>query len=234
MVRGRLGPLAFLRQGRWLLAVLAALFILAGGGCNSDVDPEELDLGIIDFGDDESPESVSVQLTEKQQEVVEGVSVDPALRLEINYIFLHQVQLERLHQVNRDLLELAGRDDAWSQDLDWVIEVHEQESEARAFYLYLIGQSPPAHLVELYGSIQLGMLDVVELSLWGLDYLLASAVLVGPGGRAVSDLNEYERVEFDTSTANALFYLEEAQKLLEHRLETVGGLSNGLSLAGVE
>ena len=51
----------------------------------------------------------------------------------MNFLYSHQVRLERLERVVRDLSALAEYENPSDVDLEWVVEVHEVTRETEKF-----------------------------------------------------------------------------------------------------
>ena len=66
-------------------------------------------------------------------------------------------------------------------DLDWVIAVHALTEESEVFFDEVTGLRVPESQRENHEHIFIGLLEAVQVAGYGLDRLLAAAILVGPG-----------------------------------------------------
>ena len=64
---------------------------------------------------------------------VPELGVDREVLVEVSFLYGHQVRLERLQRVIRDLTGLTEYENRGEVDLEWVVEVHEVTREAEEF-----------------------------------------------------------------------------------------------------
>ena len=156
-----------------------------------------------------------------EQPKVHDVSVRPLVLEELNYLLGHQAWLESLRQLNRDMvrmIEESGEDEA---GLPWVVDVHEVTRESDDVFALVLSVEIPDTQVPAHFEIYLSALQTVQVMAYGSDRLLASALVVGPSGRLVSDLGVEEEVRFKTYSREAAFFLRDAERLLDDDFDRV-------------
>ena len=147
---------------------------------------------------------------------------DPAVLVEVGFLYGYQVRSETLQRINRDLQALLDYGSHNEVDLEWVIDVHEVTEEADFFFERMTGMEVPGSQREQYEYLYLGMLETIQVMAFGSDRVLAAALLVGPGGRSLAIMPQEERDRFLTLIRESRFYLRDAETLVERQLEDVG------------
>ena len=215
-----------------LLLVLALVSISTLGcgllGFGGDGDSEEsLDLDMIQFADDlptpEPEESAAAA-------AARALNIDPDILEEIHFLYNFQVRLEGLRQVVRDLNSMLDYSGPGDIDLDWVAEVHEVTRESDDYFKVLTSLEVPVSQRGQYEYLYIAMLEVVQVSGYGADRLLAAAVIVGPSGRSMLNMSGEEIDAFQTLMRESRFFLADAESLVDRRITEVGRAISGLGL----
>ena len=216
-----------------LLLVLLVSLLLSGCGLlgfgGDSGDPGEMEL--IQFADDPSAGAEADAYAEASDGLDYRVlTVDPDILVEIKFLYNFQVRLEGLRQVVRDLESMLDYKGPGDIDLDWVAEVHEVTRESDAFFKVLTSLEIPESQRRQYRYLHVAMLETVQVSGYGADRLLASAVLVGPSGRSMVNMSGEEIDEFQTLMRESRFFLSDAENRVDRRITEVGRAVSGLSL----
>ena len=209
------GAVAVGLHRRSVLAFSAMLFLLlllpacfGGGG----------EFGLMEFEDvppsEESPELVS-------QEELGSFAVSTFVLQELNYLYTHQVWLETLRRLNRDLSELSSGHSGTGGSLDWVISVHEVIREADALFNIFSALEIPEAQRPAHQSLFLDGLEAVEVMAYGSDRLLAAALVLGPSGRTAADLSMSDRTKYYSLTRESAFFLRDSGRLIDQQIKNV-------------
>ena len=194
-----------------------------GGDGGSD---GSLDMEMIQFADDlPTPEPEDAAAA-----AVRSLRIDPDILVEINFLYNFQVRLEGLRQVVRDLNSMLDYSGPGDIDLDWVAEVHEVTRESDDYFKVLTSLDVPGSQREQYEYLYISMLEIVQVSGYGADRLLAAAVIVGPSGRSMLNLSGEEVDEFQTLMRESEFFLSDAERLVDRRITEAGRAISGLGL----
>ena len=184
-----------------------------------------LDMEMIQFADDlPTPEPDAAAAAAR------SLIVDPDILVEIHFLYNFQVRLEGLRQVVRDLNSMLDYSGPGDIDLDWVAEVHEVTRESDDYFKVLTSLDVPGSQREQYEYLYIDMLEVVQVSGYGADRLLAAAVIVGPSGRSMLNLSGEEVDEFQTLMRESEFFLSDAERLVDRRITEAGRAISGLGL----
>lgn len=205
---------AFAALASWLL-----LTVGCGGGGGA-----EFELMTFEESGSEPVDSAALQ-----EPLVHDVDIAPLVREELNYLYRHRAWLNALMVLNRDMEQLLEESDGES-GLEWVIQVHEVTREADELFGLVLASEIPETQAPVHFEVYLGALETVQLMVYGSDRLLASALVLGPGGRLVGDLGVEEGVKYVSLSDEALFYLQQSSNLLEDRLEEVDLALSAVSL----
>ena len=193
------------------LAILAALPVLGCGflGGSSEASDE---FALMEFEPDPP--------TPAPEEIVEqALSLNPELLVEVRFLYGHQVHVERMRQLNRDLLNLLDHGGPGEVNLDWVIDVHQTTRDADELFLLTTSLRVPESQRSQYDYLMIRMLEAVQTMGLGADRLLAAAVRVGPSGRTLLDMSDNERAEFDTLLLESRFFLNDSENIIEEHAE---------------
>ena len=201
-----------------LLVVLASLSLsgcgMLGLGGDGDGEAEAESLDLIDFGDD-------LPTPEPDQVVAEALSVDPGSLVEISFLYNFQVRMERLQRMIRDLDSTSDYSSPSDVNLEWVAEVHEVTREADDFFRELTSlEFPDAQRIQ-YEYLYVGMLEAVQIAGFGSDRLLAAAVLVGPSGRSLLNMEGVEADRFDALIRESEFFLRDAERRADREIDSI-------------
>ena len=210
----------------YLVFFLLVLSLSVGCGFLGFGGDEEVgDLGLIEFEDDGS------SLPDEPQEAARrSLYIPPEVLVEIRFLHNLQVRMEGLRQVIRDLLSASEYSGPSDVNLDWVIEVHEVTRESDEFFKVLASVDIPGSQRAQYDYLYVGMLEIVQISGYGSDRLLAASVLVGPSGRSMVNMTSEEIDEFETLVREAGFFLNDADARVKARLKEMGRAVGGLGL----
>ncbi len=161
------------------LTVLLALALLFGTvGCGLFGGGGEETAGGDEF---EMLEFDQVQPTPQPlEDIVKGLTLNPEVLVEVRYLYGHQVMLEDMRRVSRDLQSLLSYSGPGDVDLEWVIQVHEVTAEADEVFGRLTSSRIPGPLRERYEDLFLDLLDAIQVTGYGADRLLAASIKVGP------------------------------------------------------
>ena len=210
-----------------LVLTLVSISTLGCGllGFGGDGDSgESLEMEMIQFADDlptPEPDAASAART---------LMIDPDILVEIHFLYNFQVRLEGLRQVVRDLNSMLDYSGPGDIDLDWVAEVHEVTRESDDYFKVLTSLDVPGSQREQYEYLYIDMLEIVQVSGYGADRLLAAAVIVGPSGRSMLNLSGEEVDEFQTLMRESGFSLSDAERLVDRRITEAGRAISGLGL----
>ena len=193
---------------------------LIGGGGGDDGDGE---LGLIEF--DAPPATPVIEVI-----IERALSFDKNVLIEVQFLYEYQVRLETMKRLNRDLISLLDYSNQAEIDLDWVIAVHAATKETEVFFEEVTALRVPESQREQYDYIFLSMLESVQVEGYGVDRLLASAILVGPNGRSLLNLTRQELEAFDVLMREAEFYLSDSQRLIEKQISEIGHLIGGVRI----
>ena len=207
-----------------LLVLLVFLALPAGCGLFEGEEDFELMVFEEDLGEGSGGQGAAA-FTE-----VVAFGVDPEILVEVKFLYGHQVRLERLQRVIRDLMALAEYENASEVDLEWVAEVHGVTEESEYFFDAVLGMRVPQGLMVAYNTLLVGALETVEMTQFGSDRLLAAAVKVGPNGRGLLTMPEDEADEFHTFIRETRFYLRDSERLIEKEMDSVGDAIAGVRL----
>ena len=203
-----------------LLVVLASLSLSGcgmlglGGDGDGDGEAEAESLDLIDFGDD-------LIGFGRGQVVAEALSVDPGSLVEISFLYNFQVRMERLQRMIRDLDSTSDYSSPSDVNLEWVAEVHEVTREADDFFRELTSlEFPDAQRIQ-YEYLYVGMLEAVQIAGFGSDRLLAAAVLVGPSGRSLLNMEGVEADRFDALIRESEFFLRDAERRADRDIDSI-------------
>ena len=199
----------------WLVLLVGLL--LVGVGCFGGEESGELELGLIDFGEDPTPLPVEEQAVE--------IGILPAFREELSFLYGYQISLEDLQQLTRDLIILSEMEDVDNKDtvgLDWVISVHDVYTVGDQYFELAFAREASAEIREKYSGYYISELEITQVIDHGRKRLLGAAILLGPGGRTVATFDAVERRDFERLIRESKYYLREAENLLEDHLEDVG------------
>ena len=196
--------------------------LFGGGEEAAGGDGEEFEMMEFEDSGDSAPPPV--------EELFLKLSLNPEVLVEIRYLYRHQVVLEEMKRLNRDLqslLEYSGEGDV---NLEWVIEVHEVTGVADGLFERVIGERPPDALWEQYEYLFVNLLDAIQVTGYGADRVLAASIKVGPSGRTLMTMPADELAEFETLVREARFYLRDGGRLIDKEISELEGLIGGLRL----
>ena len=186
--------------------------LLGFGGGDGDSEADAMEL--IDFGDD-------LPTPEPEAAVARALSVDPESLIQIGFLYEFQVRLERLSRMIRDLDSTNEYSSPSDVNLEWVAEVHEVTREADDFFRELTSMEIPESQRSRYQYLYLGMLETVQIAGFGSDRLLAAAVLVGPSGRSLLNMDPAEADRFDALVRESKFFLRDAEQRVDREIDSV-------------
>ena len=186
--------------------------LLGFGGDNGEPDSNSME--VIDFGDD-------LPTPEPEVAVARALSVDPESLIEIGFLYEFQVRLERLSRMIRDLDSSNDYSSPSDVNLEWVADIHEVTREADDLFRELTSMEIPESQRVRYEYLYLGMLETVQISAFGSDRLLASAVLVGPSGRSLINMDSIEVDKFDALVRESKFFLRDAESRVDREIDQV-------------
>ena len=211
------------------LTVLLALALLFGTvGCGLFGGGGEETAGGDEF---EMLEFDQVQPTPQPlEDIVKGLTLNPEVLVEVRYLYGHQVMLEDMRRVSRDLQSLLSYSGPGDVDLEWVIQVHEVTAEADEVFGRLTSSRIPGPLRERYEDLFLDLLDAIQVTGYGADRLLAASIKVGPSGRTLMAMSGQELADFETLVREGRFYLMDGGRLIEKQLSGMDGLIGKLRL----
>ena len=198
-----------------VLVLLFGMFLGTGCGLLGGGEGGDGEIGLLEF--DAPPPTVELDVV-----VQRALSFDQRVIVEIQFLYGYQVRMETFQRINRDLLSLLDYSNPADVDLDWVIAVHTATEETEVFFNEVTGLRVPESQREQYEYIFIGMLEAVQVAGYGLDRLLAAAVLVGPNGRSLLSMSRQESEQFDVLMREAGFYLGDSEKLITRQMSDVG------------
>ena len=164
------------------------------------------------------------------EDIVKGLTLNPEVLVEVRYLYGHQVMLEDMRRVSRDLQSLLSYSGPGDVDLEWVIQVHEVTAEADEVFGRLTSSRIPGPLRERYEDLFLDLLDAIQVTGYGADRLLAASIKVGPSGRTLMAMSGQELADFETLVREGRFYLMDGGRLIEKQLSGMDGLIGKLRL----
>lgn len=209
---------------RKLLVVPLFLLVLASG-CGDSL-PGEIPL--LDFGDEE--DVFEYEVSENDSSEAAYVPMPAELPLAVNYVFTHGSLLRVLRQANQDLLSLLEYSSDAAIDLQWVVDVHEATAEAEQVFQLILGSRVPATHRAEYQPLHYSLLEIMEVTSFGSDRLLAASVLVGPSGRTLLNMSIEERAEFESLLSQAEFYLSASDGYLDEERERLSKVASRIAL----
>ena len=233
-------PRCWVRSLVFLL--LVSLTVLPAAGCGllgGDGEPGVNLDDVMDFGDeDDSGGDSSVSQSSGGGAAgpvatplpAAGLVVQPPLLIEVRFLIEYQVNLEAMMQANRDLQSLLEYSNPADVDLEWVVDVHRETQESDVLLIRLAGFRPPGSQAERYRSYHVELLDGIAVMGIGSDRLLNAAVLVGPSGRTVLNLDIPNRGRFETLVRESRFYLSQAEEMIAKQQERVGDVIEGMAI----
>ena len=198
------------------LALLGALLLGAVacfgfGGGSGGAEFELMEFEETDTGEGDVEEVVFVH----------DVGVVPLVREEVNYLHRQAAWLERLLQLNRDMLALLEDSGGEQVGLEWVVQVHEITREADQMFALMLADDIPETQAPDHFEIHLGGVRAVQMMVYGSDRLLASALVLGPSGRMVGDMDVDEGVRFSSLSQEASFYLRDSERMVNDQVDLV-------------
>ena len=211
-----------------LTVLLALAFLFGTVGC-----------GLFGGGDGETAGGDEFEMLEFDQvqptpqpleDIVKGLTLNPEVLVEVRYLYGHQVMLEDMRRVSRDLQSLLSYSGPGDVDLEWVIQVHEVTAEADEVFGRLTSSRIPGPLRERYEDLFLDLLDAIQVTGYGADRLLAASIKVGPSGRTLMAMSGQELADFETLVREGRFYLMDGGRLIEKQLSGMDGLIGKLRL----
>ena len=214
-----------LRLGLFLIGVCCLGFLgcgLFGGGEEEAGSGDEFELMEFEDSGPSTPPPV--------EEIFMRLSLKPEVLVEIRYLYSHQVVLEEMQRLSRDLKSLLDYSSLGDVNLEWVIEVHEVTAVADGLFARVIGERPPDTLWEQYEHLYVNLLDAIQVTGYGADRLLGASIKVGPSGRTLMTMPEDELADFETLVREARFYLQDGGRLIDRELSDLDGVINGLRL----
>ena len=164
------------------------------------------------------------------EDIVKGLTLNPEVLVEVRYLYGHQVMLEDMRRVSRDLQSLLSYSGPGDVDLEWVIQVHEVTAEADEVFGRLTSSRIPGPLRERYEDLFLDLLDAIQVTGYGADRLLAASIKVGPSGRTLMAMSGQELADFETLVREGRFYLMDGGRLIEKQLSGMDELISKLRL----
>lgn len=190
------------------LLVCVALLLAACGG------EDDLSEGIIfDFSDLEPAEVSGEGEGELLPNVFARLDIDPERLVRISYLHDMQSLTNELQVASRSLTRVV---DGGSNDpgLDWVIAVHDAHRISEDLRVRGYGFALPEVLEEDYIDFHVSYLEGLQVYGQSVDRLLEAALLLGPGGRTVSEMTRPESVEFSSLLAEVRFFSADAEVLI--------------------
>ena len=149
--------------------------------------------------------------------------------MQVDVIYSNQVRLERLQQVNRDMIKLLEVTNPGEINRDWVVKTHQAVEDADWPFEEASNYRRPAGQVEEFGDYHVPALAAVQLGGYGDSRLLAAAaLLVGPEGRNLLNFTDSERDRYDILVREARFYLNEAESQFSELSEEIASREGSL------
>ncbi len=185
--------------------LLFCLFLFGAVGCSSiGLGGGNGEIGLIEFEPDPP--------TPVPEEVVGlALSMNPDVMQFVSTIYELQLLYESVDRMNRDLVNLVGSGEGDDYGLEWVIEVHEVTQDAETLYRRVAAFRLPENLRSEYDNTFIDLLQVIQLSSVGSDRILSAAILIGPSGRSMRNLQGAELERFERLRRESRLYLNEAQ-----------------------
>ena len=211
------------------LSVLLVLLFPLGCGLFGGEGGSSGEMELIEFGDELPAPDPGLDSGPAEVEF-QTLQVDPRILEEIYFLYNFQVRVEGLQQVIRDLSSMLQYTGPGDIDLEWVAEVHEVTRESDAYFRVLTSLVVPESQRGQYGYLHIGLLETVQVSGFGSDRLLAAAVLVGPSGRSMVSMSGEEVDEFETLMRESAFFLRDAERRVDTRIQELGRVVSTLSL----
>ena len=203
----------------YLFLLILVLSLSAGCGFlgfGGDSDGDGLDT-LIEFQDELPPdEGAGIAAVRRP------LYIPPEVLLEVQFLYNLQVRMEGLRQTIRDLSSAADYSGPPDVDLDWVVEAHEVTREADAFFSILAGLDVPESQRAQYEYLYINMLEIVQVTSYGSDRLLAASVLVGPSGRSLVNMTSEEVDRFEVLIREASFFLSDADSRAQSGTREIG------------
>lgn len=205
-------------SGMLLLGVfLVGCGVFGGGG-------EDLEFETLVF------EDVPPTPTPPVEDVVASIGLEPVLLVRLRYLYSHQVRLETLRRLGRDLQRLVEYSSESAVGLDWVIEVHEVTEETDEVVLRATRAGIPESQRDQYEYLFVGLLRVMDVMQYGSARLLEAATVIGPSGRTLDTMNGAERERFVTLVREAERFLAEGEEMLADESKGTNGAISRLGL----
>ena len=194
---------------------VVCLLVLACGGGGPEGAPEADGIDEIDFVDEPTPTPLLAQ----QVDVIGVFLENTALLLpDMEYLDTQGFYLERLQLVARDITGHIEEGRLGEVGLEWVVGVHRTVLEWDELQALLAEQDVDLAQREKYGVIYVGMIEAYYRIAFASDRLLGAAVILGPTGRAASDMSLEEERRYRVLLNQATYFAEIAdQKVTEIR-----------------
>ena len=212
-----------------LSVLLVLLFPLGCGLFGGGDGGSSGEMELIEFGDELPAPDPGLDSGSAEVEF-QTLQVDPRILEEIYFLYNFQVRVEGLQQVIRDLSSMLQYNGPGDIDLEWVADVHEVTRESDAYFRVLTSLDVPESQQNQYGYLYISLLETVQVSGFGSDRLLAAAVLVGPSGRSMVSMSGEEVDEFETLMRESAFFLRDAERRVDTRIQELGRVVSTLSL----
>ena len=201
----------------WLVGLcLTGCGLVGGGG--------ELEFEEIIF------EDVPPTPTPLVEDVVASVGLDDALLVKLRFLYSHQVRLETLRRLGRDLQSLVEYEGDENVDLEWVIEVHEVTEDGDEFVKRATRAGIPESEREQYEFLFIGLLEGMDVVQYGSSRLLKAATIVGPSGRSLETVESADKEQFLIFMREAAYFLEQADEMIT---EEVKSTNNAIGRVGL-
>ena len=210
---------SFLLAAAVLLVLMSAGCGLLGGGGE-----EEVEFTVIEFEETEPTPTPPVA------EVVKTVGVDKATLVKLRYLYSHQVKLESLRRIIRDLENLGNYGDESKVGLGWVIEVHKVTQDSDDFQERVKAAGIPESQRGQYEYLFVGLLEVMDIIGYASLRLLEGATLIGPDGRMLDTLEPGERERFVTMVREARYFLGEGDGMMKNQIKVANSAISRVGL----
>ena len=195
-----------------MLAVITSLFagacLFGGGG------EEEFEL--LEF------EEVPPSPTSPVAQVVAEIGLDPAVVVQLRFLYGHQVRVGGLRRMGQDLRRLADYESPAAVDLSWVIEVHAVTEEMDNFAERAASAGIPESQRKQYQYLFVDLLEAIDVVGYGSLRLLEAATVIGPSGRSLETLEPADKERFLTLMGEASYFLTEGEELVDEASKDVG------------
>ena len=159
-----------------------------------------------------------------------ALSLNPEILVEIEFLYAHQVHMQTLRRINRDLLALLDYSSPGDVDLDWVIEVHEVTKEMDDFFLLTTSRRVPESQRGQYEYLFVNMLEAVQTMGLGGDRLLAASLHLGPSGRSLLNMSEVDQDRFESLMLEAAFFLNDSEERIDQHMVDLGRVTGSMRL----